>query len=899
MSNAFGFQLHSNVPSNSSPSEDLLGEPPSSPANVSQDFPPYSPSKSVHLSQSSDEEDEEDESVGDTNRHHHQEECNAHEANDEVPNICADEAQHNEPGGEPPAADNNMPDDEEEHAVGNRNENERQARNPQLNRDLLRHRMQGPYMGNIDMPVIASRNDLLYMTLGMAKRSNHNNTEFNNTIQFVNTIFAAPVLPQSSYLLDNLLLGNMDVEYHFYCRSCFKYFGILDYENTKTHLCGNHLCRTVNVISDLRVASFFVIFDIPIQVQVVLNKNGNKNFLLTPAEAVARSEQGFLTGIWSSSKYREFAASLGAHDDHVISFKFGTDGAAIAVSSKFSIWPIQAEIIELPTDIRQSNLILCGLWFGVKHARMDLFLGPFVNKMQRLSRGYQITVENDVWNCRSYAIGCCVDSGARGAVQGIKTHSGYSSCNWCVTTGEWIGGAVRFPERRNDISRKRTHEELVRLQRALAENPNLQQENVLEEEEEELSDDEEREDHDDPLQLGVNAISPLINLPKFNIVDGFFVEAMHLLDLGLTKAFLSKWLGDYGYPYYIKDLSPEINRRIMAIRPPVEFRRLPRDLSTKAHWNARENHNFGMYLCVPVLNEYLPRRFLKVWQLFMQANYLLNRQKVSDQDVRTADVLISKFREETQLLYDDTDMTYNMHIYKHLPADTANWGQSFDTSAYSLESGNGDLKDLIHSVQGIPNQIIRALSWNLALDLLEPVVSQKARDFVKDLFVPKRNKQTSIKVGDVRLKGKPAIFYLTQEERYLCEQQEHEIDNLECYKKIIVKECVFTEEREGGRTDNSVAMLVDNSIILIRKILFDRESSVVFCLASVVNWEPTFVPPPGVRLAREDHFMRKITSINEEMIYVPSDDLKIICFRGNLQGEGDYVAPFPHVHNRF
>ena len=283
----------------------------------------------------------------------------------------------------------------------------------------------------------------------------------------------------------------------------------------------------------------------------------------------------------------------------------------------------------------------------------------------------------------------------------------------------------------------------------------------------------------------------------------------------------------------------------------------------------------------------------------MQANYLLDRQEVSDQDVQTADVLITTFREETQLLYDDTYMTYNMHIYKHLPADTVNWGQSFDTLAYSLESGNGDLKDIIHSVQGIPSQIIRSLSWKLALDLLEPVVSRKTRDFVRNLFVPKRNKQTSIKVGEVRLKGKPGIFHLTQEERYICEQQHHEIDNLECYKKMIVNGCVFTDERGGGRTDNSVAMLVDNSIILIRKILFDREKSVVFCLASVVNWQPNFVPPPGVRLAREDHFMRKITSINEEIMYVASDDLKIVCFRANLQEEGDYVAPFPNVHNRF
>ena len=237
---------------------------------------------------------------------------------------------------------------------------------------------------------------------------------------------------------------------------------------------------------------------------------------------------------------------------------------------------------------------------------------PFVSHMRQLGQGFEMKIANDVWLTRAYLIGCCADSGARGKVQGVNTHTWYFSCNWCCESGEWLGGAVRFPLRL-ERAPNRTHEQLVRLQQRLVVNPALpgdDNENPSDNEED-IEGGEYQGDYDTEREnLGVNAVSALINLPSldmvpgrppsFHMVDAFFVDSMHL-DLGITKVFLTKWMEDYGYEYYINGSVEEINNRINSLRPPVECRRMPREMGERARFKTREYHNWMMYYCIPVL----------------------------------------------------------------------------------------------------------------------------------------------------------------------------------------------------------------------------------------------------------------------------------------------------------
>lgn len=769
----------------------------------------------------------------------------------------------------------------------------------------LRRKMQGEFSPVIETLVNVSRNDALYMALGLAKRHHFSNTALCNAVQLINALFASPILPATIDTLDSLLncKKGVNVKYFFYCKTCSELFGQLDFKVVKTHVCPK--CRTRNLISDLRKAHFFVIFDVAQQLENLFQNQLLYNALMSPDEAVARSEAGFICDIWDGSNYKKFAErvrGLLVQLCRVISCHFCVDGSPLALtSSLFSIWPIQLAINELPPELRISNLILAGLWFGQKQARMDLFLEPFVNHFRDLSLGFYMKIGALDVHTHVFCIGSCVDSGARGKVQGIKTHSGYYSCNWCQIQGEWLGGAVRFPlteERPPD----RSHNDIIRLQHFLMNNPL-----PVEEDEEDLNEDPGVDQEERNLQ-GVNAVSPLINLPhfgegadrlpSFNMVDSFFVDTMHMIDIGIFKTFLSRWLEDYGHEYYIKESLTEINNRVKSILPPLEFRRKPRDLSERARFNSRENHNWQMYLAVPVLDGIQRPKYLKLWMLLTQALYLVFQCRISLENLEIADTLINVFLFRTQEYYGRADMLFNLHILKHLIAHIIRNGPPWATNAYSFEDGNGRLKKIIHSNSGVPQQVIRALSWEEAFKILHSVVSDKAKNYVSEISQPEQHRKLSFVVNNVRVIGKSEKFVPTEEERYQCELHEHIPTNLKCYPKVVYRNCAYTDNHDRSiRFNNSVAQLFDKSIILIRRIIFDADKNDIFLVASNVLFETILDLPPGVRLDRDKHFLRKITHVNEELRYVKCQDLSTICFRATMP-HGDYVAPMPNVFNR-
>ncbi|KAE8741497.1 hypothetical protein FOCC_FOCC012982 [Frankliniella occidentalis] len=58
---------------------------------------------------------------------------------------------------------------------------------------------------------------------------------------------------------------------------------------------------------------------------------------------------------------------------------------------------------------------------------------PVVDHLTKFSEGFATELGNPAEEVliKVFMIGICVDSGARGAVQGINSYSGYYSCNWC------------------------------------------------------------------------------------------------------------------------------------------------------------------------------------------------------------------------------------------------------------------------------------------------------------------------------------------------------------------------------------------------------------------------------------------------------------------------------------
>ena len=64
-----------------------------------------------------------------------------------------------------------------------------------------------------------------------------------------------------------------------------------------------------------------------------------------------------------------------SHSD--ISLTWNTDGIPVFESSRYSIWPIQSAINELPPHLQGKHVLLHGLWFGNKKPSMNTFLKSF------------------------------------------------------------------------------------------------------------------------------------------------------------------------------------------------------------------------------------------------------------------------------------------------------------------------------------------------------------------------------------------------------------------------------------------------------------------------------------------------------------------------------------------
>ncbi|KAK3922584.1 Halomucin [Frankliniella fusca] len=832
------------------------------------------------------EDNEENEDSDDDNGDNEEEECDNSDESDEEEDTTEDDSEqlfnegdnmnqgHNEAHDAPP-----------DFVHGNRADRVpvRDHFPRQQRKQCLIDLINGDYSEPVDAGTDITRSDLLYMALGTAKQNNFTNKAFNDSVQLLNNIFTAPVLPVSSLRLDSILIDKNGVKLYFYCHSCQNPFGELDYENIKTKLCENELCGAVNKISDLREAHYFVMFDISHAIEVLFNRSDILDKLWKPADAVNKSQPGFISDIHDGTMYRDFARRVSDYTECVISLHFCTDGAPLFKSSKTSIWPIMFCVNELPPVLRMKNILLGGLWFGKSQPPMNLLLVPLSEQAVTLSNGFQILVKNEPVDMRAFIIGCCVDSGARGKVQGIKSHGGYYGCNWCEIKGLYLDGSVKYPMT-EECPHKRTHGKMLRLINKL-----------FGQVEEDLSDDERSQERQtDDEYFGVQDASPLINVPMFDMVSGFFVDPMHLLDLGITKAHLVRWLEEPG-DFNISDSIDEIDKRLLSLRPPLEFRRMPRKLNERARAKARELNNWLLYCMYPVLCGILPQKYLKLWLFFAQAVYLLSQSVIPYSHVNTADALLKHFIYISQQYYGETCMVFNMHLLTHLAEHVARWGPLWATSAYCFENFNGFLLKIVRSQNGIAHQIIRALSWRQSLDIIEPFVSEKAKHFVKSLTKQRKN---SVEVDGCLLLGNSSQFSPSDEERWFCDGLGYDIASCEEYAQLAKNNCVFSKPQPHSKRNNSVAQLMDKSIVLIRKFVHDRLREKVFMFASKVLTESCISMPRGIQLDLSDHCVRKVIHVEDELCCLSSADLKIVCFYSEC-GNGNFVTPLANVCNAF
>lgn len=715
------------------------------------------------------------------------------------------------------------------------------------------------------------------MALAVAHQNKTSYKAFVDIVKFANALFLTPILPKSAYLLDQYLNSTDGFKRHFYCEKCMYAFGVQDNKIVKRLRCPN---GHISDIQDLTKATYFVQYDLVRQLQLLFEDHNIRSKLKDPRALLNLPPSAVITDMYDAKCYRKFVSTLENDGKSVISFIMCLDGTPLFSSSTLSIWPCFLSINELPPVIRMRNLLLGGLWFGREKPPMDLFLGPLVEHLITLSSpGFNLFFNNDVLSMKAYGIGICVDAAARGPVQCINIHAGYYSCNWCEHPGEYIDNAVRFPCL-EELPAYRTHESVVMAGRRCLENPQLE------------------------YVMGVRGVSPLINLPKFDMVDGFVQDFPHNVPFGIGRVFLTEWITNTNRESsYIG--SPEnlssLEKKIASLTPPIEVRRKLRKINDYKHWKMREYENWILFFSIIVLTGILNRKYVDHWTLLVQACYYLSLENVSAAQINIAHVLLVHFVRGVEKLYGPNFMSYNVHILNHLAESVSRWSSVQYVSTYAYENGNGELKDVLHAHRGIPHQIQRFLSQKQALQILKNHFSSaKTNEFIESIS-SKPHMDKAFRVGDDSiLTGSSTRLVPTDEETFLLGEFAIESETCEVYAKMIHNKCVYTSNsiQKKSITDNSVAVLHSGVVVLIHKIVYDRSSEKIFCFCVNLNLETFLKFPSHIAVLPKDHCIHIVTHESARLRIVPISDLKCVCCR-SFMNDKQYVSRMPNLLNVF
>lgn len=250
-------------------------------------------------------------------------------------------------------------------------------------------------------------------------------------------------------------------------------------------------------------------------------------------------------------------------------------------------------------------------------------------------------------------------------ISGVIGHNGYSSCLKCVTEGEYcheyrtmIFPEIDAPLRTDADFRARVYE------------GHHKTDTILEE------------------------IDGLDMINHFPIGD-----ALHLIDLGITKRFLNGWkcgtLNNLNAKWTATQVQ-NVSAFLEQCKLPREIKRPPRSLEHVARWKGTEFRTFLLYLSPIVLKQFFESN--EIFDHFMNfycAIQICSRHDQPAENYLIARNLITDFLEGVKVMYGSQLFCSNLHNLVHLVDDVERFGPLDSFDAYPFESRLYTLKKLI------------------------------------------------------------------------------------------------------------------------------------------------------------------------------------------------------------
>lgn len=359
------------------------------------------------------------------------------------------------------------------------------------------------------------------------------------------------------------------------------------------------------------------------------------------------------------------------------------DGLPLFKSSNLSLWPILGKVV----NICNIKVFLIGAYLGSKKpSSIENYLHDFVMEVKDLLQN-GLYINNKKVSFKLGAFIC--DAPAKSFVCGIVGHTSLRGCTKCIQTGTTINKVVVFDTKTSDLI---SDEDFSERKYLYVHQKYFQTKKT-------------------PLEaIGVNMISQIA------------IDPMHLIDLGVTRKFLTRLLQNKISPCYkiSNEIKYSISEHLKSLYSftPREFARKPRGIDEINNWKAVEYRQFILYTGICILKNKVHEDVYYLFLLLHCAYRLLSCPKSFIANLSTAQELLESFVENFACIFGEDSVTYNVHHLLHLTDNINHLGILTNFSAYCFENKMQILKRLIKRPSKILQQLFNKLKFE---DLIEPI----------------------------------------------------------------------------------------------------------------------------------------------------------------------------------
>lgn len=326
-------------------------------------------------------------------------------------------------------------------------------------------------------------------------------------------------------------------------------------------------------------------------------------------------------------------------------------------------------------------------------------------------------------------------------------------------------------------------------------------------------------------------ISPLIALKDFDIVNGFAIDYMHSILLGVVRKLLFLWFDQVNHreEYYIRKHTEVINQKIKEIKLPSDIQRRPRSLNERSTWKANELRSWFLFYGPGVLYGYLPSKYLNHFIHLISAVSIYLQRQITETDLIEAKIHITKFVMEFEKFYGSHNMVYNVHTLLHIPDCVKNLGPIWCYSNFPFENMNGKLVKYVKSPTAVVHQI--ASKYALQKELCYSKFEAKVLNYQRNIS---KSSHLILSMNSSRLLGQPKFKKLNLNDV----NPENIIlfgPNFASYERISMNNSIFSTKQysKNKKTMDSVVKLKNNNYCQILQIL-KQDETIFFLVESII-----------------------------------------------------------------